>query len=310
MHQLLKFNMRTPNGEPKVSYSQFAMYSTCPKQWQLAYIKGLRTATQSIHTLFGTCFHETLQTYLTVMYTESIKKADELNLPEMLLNKMRDAYKQAMTTQSEHFASKSQLTEFYNDGVAILEYLKKNRSRYFSSRTEELVGIEVPIYHPVDSAAGPVMMMGFLDIVLRNKNTDRIKIVDIKTSTNGWNKHQKADKLKASQLILYKEYFSAQYGFDVEKIDILYMIVKRKLVEGAMFTQKRIQEFQPASGKPTRNKLKQQISTWISTSFNEDGSYNETREYPAVAGKNKKNCKYCEFANRGELCLASKRIAE
>ena len=38
------------------------------------------------------------------------------------------------------------------------------------------------------------------------------------------------------------------------------MIVKRKLIEGAMFPQKRVQEFIPASGKPTRNKLNQSTS--------------------------------------------------
>jgi len=47
-------------------------------------------------------------------------------------------------------------------------------------------------------------------------------------------KYQKADKIKASQLVLYKEYFAKQYGFDVDKIDILYFIVKRKLIEGAI----------------------------------------------------------------------------
>jgi hypothetical protein len=244
------------------------------------------------------------------MYTESVKKADELDLNEMLRTKMFEAYKQAIAEQQEHFSNKNQLTEFYSDGIAILDYIKKNRSRYFSARNEELVGIEVPIYHPVVSNNDSVLLMGFLDVVIRNKTTDRIKIIDIKTSTTGWNKHQKADKLKASQLILYKEYFSAQYGFDVEKIDILYMIVKRKLPEGAMFAQRRIQEFQPASGKPTRNKLKQQLADWVSISFNEDGTYNEERVYNAITGKNKKNCKYCEYAKRDELCPISKRITE
>jgi hypothetical protein len=65
MHSLIKFNQRPRvKGERRVSYSQYSMYQKCPKQWELAYIKGLRTFSQSIHTLFGTAFHETLQNYL------------------------------------------------------------------------------------------------------------------------------------------------------------------------------------------------------------------------------------------------------
>jgi len=286
------------------------MYSKCPKQWELAYVQNLREFRQSIHTLFGTAFHETLQEYLTVMYEQSAKKADELDVNGMLLNKMADAYAHAVKEMGEHFSNKFELNEFYNDGVLILDYLKKNRSKYFSARHEELVGIEVPIYHQADDDNSSVMMMGFLDIVIRDKRTDRIKIIDIKTSTQGWNKYQKADKLKASQLVLYKEYFAQQFGFDVDKIDILYLIVKRKLIEGAMFPQKRVQEFVPASGKPTRNKLKSSLNNWIGSSFDKDGNYNVNKTYPAVAGKNKKNCKYCEFADREDLCPVAKRIKE
>ena len=63
------------------------------------------------------------------------------------------------------------------------------------------------------------MMLGYLDVVIRDKRNNKITIIDIKTSTMGWNKYQKADKTKTSQLVLYKKYFAEQYGFDVENID-------------------------------------------------------------------------------------------
>jgi len=154
------------------------------------------------------------------------------------------------------------------------------------------------------------MWLGYLDIVIRDKRDNKITIIDIKTSTMGWNKYQKADKVKTSQLVSYKKYFADQYGYDVENIDIKYMIVKRKLVEGAMFPQKRITEFMPASGKPTRNKLTRSIQSFVDLSFHENGDYNLERIYPAVAGKNNKNCKYCEFKDREDLCLKLKRIKE
>ncbi len=310
MHKLVKYNIKEPqSGDRKISYSQFAMYDKCPKQWELAYIHNLREFTQSIYTLFGTAFHETLQHYLTVMYEKTAKAADEIDLHAMLRDRMRILYQEAVEKMGEHFSNKFELTEFYEDGVAILDYVKRHRSKYFSAKNEELVGIELPIYHPAHKGKN-INMLGYLDIVLRDKRTDEIIIIDFKTSTMGWNKYQKADKLKLSQLVLYKEYFARQYGWDVEKVKVKFMIVKRKLIEGAMFPQKRVQEVIPASGKPTRNKLLSSIEGWLESCFDGIGNYNTEREYPAIAGKNRKNCKYCDFKDRDDLCPKLKRIKE
>ena len=144
--------------------------------------------------------------------------------------------------------------------------------------------------------------------MMNNLQTDRIIIIDIKTSTKGWNQYAKADKTKASQLVLYKSYFAKQYGYDEEKIDIKYFIVKRKLIEGFMYPQKRVQEFVPASGKPTRNKLMKDIETFIDAGFNLDGSYKVDGVFPAVANKGKSNCRYCEFAMDEVRCPSTNRI--
>jgi hypothetical protein len=311
MNKFLKYNQREPvKGDRKISYSQYAMYSTCPKHWELAYVKGLRTFSQSIHTIFGTAFHETLQNYLTVMFEQSVVKANQIDLNKYLSDQMHSLYKEAVEKMGgEHFSSPKELNEFHSDGVAILDWFKKKRGQYFSAKNEELLGIEVPIYHPVNETNDKVMMLGYLDIVVRDKRDGKITIIDIKTSTMGWNKYQKADKTKTSQLVLYKKYFAEQYGFDVEKIDIKYMIMKRKLIDGAMFPQKRVTEFMPASGKPTRNKLAASIKSFVDLNFAPDGSYME-KEHVAVAGKNNKHCKWCEFKDQLDLCPKINRIKE
>ena len=308
MNKFLKYNKREPlPDERKISYSQFSMYSQCPKHWELAYAKNLRTFSQSIHTVFGTAMHETLQHYLTVMYSDSVKAADAIDIHGYLKDQMYSIYKEAVEKMGEHFSNKFELGEFYEDGIAIIDFFKRKRSLYFSRKNEELIGIETPIYHPVNETNDKVMMLGYLDVVVRDKRTDTITIIDIKTSTRGWNKYQKADKTKTSQLVLYKKYFAEQYGYDVDKIDIKYMIVKRKLIEGAMFPQKRITEFMPASGKPTRNKLAKSIESFVELNFNSDGSYKQ-KEFAAVAGKNNKNCKWCEFKDQPDLCPVANRI--
>ena len=41
-----------------------------------------------------------------------------------------------------------------------------------------------------------------------------------------------------------------------------------------MFAQQRVQEFVPAHGKPTLNKIVKSFDEFIDVAFNDDGSYN------------------------------------
>ena len=296
-------------GEKTISYSQFAMWSSCPHKWKLTYIDKHRLGGPSIHTVFGTAFHETLQWYLYTMFNQSIKDADKINLEECLQEQMTHNYMSAVAEMGDvHFSTAGELQEFYQDGVAILDWLKKHRTSYFTNQGYELVGVEMPLYIQATDKNTKVIMNGFIDIVLRDTKEDRIIILDIKTSTKGWNQYAKKDKIKTSQLVLYKSYFAKQYGYDEEKIDIKYFIVKRKLIEGFMYPQKRIQEFVPASGKPTRNKLLQEIDSFVDAGFNEDGSYKVDGSFPAVGLKGFKNCRWCEFPDKEDLCPKANRI--
>jgi hypothetical protein len=296
-------------GDKTISYSQYAMWSSCPQKWKLTYVDKHRMGGPSIHTVFGTSFHETIQWYLHVLYSKSVKEADQINLPELLHEQLVQNYMMAVQDMGgEHFSNPPQLQEFYEDGVAILEWFKKNRSKYFTNQGYELVGIEMPLYIQASPKNEKVIMNGFLDIVLREIATDKIIIIDVKTSTAGWNKYAKADKLKTSQLVLYKSYYAKQYGHDEEKIDVKYFIVKRKLIEGFMYPQKRVQDFVPASGKPTRNKLLKDIEAFIDAGFNSDGSYKTEGSFPAIGDKGLKNCKYCEFADKEDFCAKANRI--
>ena len=297
-------------GDVTISYSQFAMWSSCPHKWKLNYINRNRLGGPSIHTVFGTAFHETMQWWLHVMFSKSIKESEKINLEECLHEQIVQNYMLAVTDQTNgvHFSTPTELQEFYEDGVAIFDWLRKHRAVYFSNKTYELVGIEMPLYIQATDKNPAVVMNGFLDIVLREVKTGRILIIDIKTSTKGWNAYAKKDKIKASQLVLYKQYFAKQYGYDEDIIDIKYFIVKRKLIEGFMYPQKRVQEFVPASGKPTRNKLVKEIESFIEAGFNLDGTYKTDGNFLAIGDKGLKNCRFCEFANNEELCPKANRI--
>jgi hypothetical protein len=55
----------------RVSYSRYSMHATCPQQYKFNYVDKLGVYSGSIHTIFGTAFHETLQHYLSIFYNET-----------------------------------------------------------------------------------------------------------------------------------------------------------------------------------------------------------------------------------------------
>jgi hypothetical protein len=279
-----------------ISYNQYSQWTTCPYRWKLAYIDDMREFAGNIHTLFGTSMHEVLQTYLTVMYNDTIKMADALPMEKMLLHRMKTNYTEIMEKNGgEVFCEQSDMDEFYNHGLLILEWFKKKRGMYFSKKGYELVGIEVPIDYDLPNK---IRFVGYIDVLIYDTVREKYKIIDIKTSTMGWNKWAKADKTKTDQLLLYKQFYGAQHDIPLDKIDIEYFIVKRKLYEKLDWPQRRVQTFVPANGTPSINKVTNNIKAFIDECFI-DGKYNESHIYRKEASK--KNCRWCEF-NQTEHC--------
>jgi len=266
----------------RISYSQYSLWRKCPYQWKLQYVDGIRDYTDSIHTLFGTSMHEVLQTYLTVMYNDTVKMADALPMQKMLLHRMKYNYKKAMEKNGgEVFCEQSDLEEFYGHGLLILDFFKKRRQDYFSKKGYELKGIEIPIQHDISDN---LKFIGYVDVLLYDKIRDKYRIIDIKTSTIGWNKYVKADINKTDQLLLYKQFYSKQHDIPLDKIDVEYFIIKRKLYENLDFPQKRVQKFVPANGKPSMNKMVSRFEEFLKTTYDEKGIIKNI-EYEKCVGK-------------------------
>ena len=286
--------------EKNVSYSQLSMYTQCPKKWALQYRDGHKVREQSIHMTFGTALHETLQMYLDVMYNKSGAEADRIDLEADFEERLRDCYASAYKqNKKEHFSNADQIREFFDDGVAIIEYIKKNRNKYFSKRGWSLVGCEVPIVLAPNPRLSRVKYMGYLDVVLYHEGTDKFVIIDIKTSTKGWGPRERKDKSKQYQLVLYKKFFAQQYNVPVSNIDIEFFIVRRKLWESQDFPIKRVQQFRPPSGKTSINRATESLEKFLNNCFTSEG-FNQ-KEMPATTNN---YCKWCPY-HKTHLCDAT-----
>ena len=283
----------------KISYSQYSMWAQCPHRWKTAYIDGKREFSDNIHTLFGTSMHEVIQAFLTVMYEDTAKAAEALPLEDMLRTRMKRNFENVLKNNGgEMFCTEKDMVEFYMHGVEILKFIRKKRAQYFSKKGYELVGIEVPLEYDLPNN---IKFIGYIDVVIKDTVRDVIKIYDIKTSTMGWNKWMKADKNKTDQLLLYKQFYSKQFNHPMDRIEVEYFIVKRKLYENLDFPQRRVQKFAPANGKPSINQVVKRLDEFMTECFNSNGEYNTEHTYSKVASK--KNCRYCDF-NQTEFCDA------
>jgi len=284
-----------------ISYSQYSLFSNCEYQWYLQYGKKIKIFKPSIHLIFGTSFHETLQEYIRVMYSESIKAADSIDLELYLKERMIENYKEMLNEGHEHFTKPSDFTDFISDGITLLNFIKKKRASFFNIRNTELKGIEIPVQGQVSDSYPSIFMIGSIDLIIYEKKTDSYTIYDIKTSTRGWSDNDRKDEKKINQILLYKHYYSKLMNIPLEKIDVKFFIVKRKPYENPDFPVHRVQEFVPANGNKKIEKAVNQFKQFIESCYDSSGNLID-REYK----KSITNCTYCPFKDKPELCNRQK----
>jgi hypothetical protein len=309
-------------GRKKISYSQFSDWVKCPYSWKLGYVDKMKMYQPSVHTAFGTAIHEPVQIFVEKLYNEGSAAADEVDMVGIFLTvferelaniknrSVKDSdgeyildesgEKTYETTENPVEITDADKMEFIQQGTEILESIKSynNRKALFPSGKYECVGVEIPVNMEV---MNNLSFIGYIDLVLRDTISGKYKVIDIKTSTRMWNKYQQNDILKAYQLLLYKAFYSKQYGVPLNKIDVEFLILKRTLLEGVSFPEKRTQKVVPPSSTNFVNEAVSKLVEFIESCFTEEGEYNKDGKFPKTPHKGKtkySNCKYCDFSEK------------
>ena len=278
----------------RISHSQFKKYRSCPAKWAWEYVEGLSPPDESIHLVFGVAIHEVLQLYLRKMYEETVRKADDLDLKTKFTSLLKKEYdKRKESFEEKHSdrkfpVTKKEMVQFAEDGKAIIEHFKRNRSEHFNKQKTSLVGIEEKIEQKVQKG---VVWVGYLDVVIRDRKSGKYKIIDLKTSTDGWDKWKRREKKRTDQLVAYKSFYAEQLGIDPNQIEIEYLILKRKVDD----YEPRFQQFTPASGKEERERVQSKIEEFLEECFTDEGEYRK-KEHEKNEGK--WNCCFCPFATQ------------
>ena len=79
--------------QKNISYSQMSIFRSCAYRWKLQYKDKIKKFNSSIHTVFGTSIHESMQHYLDVAYEKSFAAADrEIDIEDYFKSKFLDEY--------------------------------------------------------------------------------------------------------------------------------------------------------------------------------------------------------------------------
>lgn len=298
----------------KVSFSQYKLWKKCPLAYKFQYVDKIGEWKKNIHLIFGSAMHDTIQAYLYVQYNKrTYSKNDEVNgikvsdyvikdgkkyvdfdTSRLLKERMAAEVKDIDESERSEIVTKDELMEFYQDGVFILEYLKKKRSDWFTIRGWKLEGIEVELKKRVQDGLD---FVGYIDILLKDP-LDNYHIIDLKTSTKGWGFYHKRDTVTTNQNVLYKKYLSEKLDISMDKIRIEYLILKRKIPSDPDWPAqaRRLQRFTPSNGIISVNRAVEDFNLFVESVFT-DGERDETKEFPA--NPTKFNCTYCEFRDKG-----------
>jgi len=276
-----------------ISHTEFKTWRSCPRKWQLKYRDKNWPSDENIHFIFGTAVHETIQKYLRVLYKDSVKAANELDLVQELRDRMFEDFdnrKKNWDGDDEFPVTKEQMVKAAKDGEDILRHLKSNRSKYFPVRSTKLVGIEHKVLEEIKN---DVYWRGYLDIVLYDDDTGKYKIIDLKTSKDGWDKWKKKEKKRTDQLVLYKKYYAQELGINPSMIDIEYLILKRNKGDFSRF-----QRFSPPSGNEALERVGNKVEEFL------DACYTEDAEDEFEKDPDKFKCAFCPFSQQhGDIPL-------
>ena len=280
-----------------VSYSSYKTYATCPLQWKLAYVDGLRPFEDSIETIFGTSMHETIQGWLPE-YFKNEKHAKSIDLGVILKERLVENFKKSIKEvdgKKVYICDAETLHEYYNDGTAILEHLLKYARDFFPTKGYRLVGCEVPLQIQIRKN---VYFKGYLDVVIHDTKLNQYHIIDLKTSRMGWF-HQKKDPKILNQILFYKKFYAKQYHVPEEDIFPRFIILKRKIKENPDFIIRHLVKFEPSHGTISMNRATKDWEGFLNEAFDTEGNY---RIENLTATPSESNGRYCFARDNAELC--------
>ena len=196
-----------------MSFSGLRTWIVCPFKHKIEYIIGHREDIKSIHMDFGSSVHLALEEGLCRDNIDSKKIFEDEYY--RLVNKNKSHSPESYPKNDD---------EWINQGKKILDQTEDYLEKQFPNF--KVISKEEKLYEDIENSS--LKFKGFIDLVM--KHDDKIYIIDYKTTSWGWNKYKKSDKVLTLQLQLYKHFWALKHSLTNEekkKIKLGFLLLKR-----------------------------------------------------------------------------------
>ena len=193
-----------------ISFSEFSLFKQCGHKHLVQKYLGIDQEPPSIHLYFGNAIHEAIE-----------KTFEDQFSTEKRIEHFKSTFRKDMKENMADTPEINDLDDFTAQGENILKILDVNGLL----EDHEVISVEEPLYEQI---FGDFYFKGFIDLVLRNRKTGRIIIIDWKTSTAAWDMYWKnKDKVFLMQMKLYKYFWARKNNMDLAQIDTKYIVLNR-----------------------------------------------------------------------------------
>ena len=195
-----------------ISFSAMQTWTSCPFKYKLMYL-GDKEKIYSPFMDFGSAIHDAID----VWFRESVDLLDEFEV----------RFRRYVAKNEEHYKEEQRdvidVELWLQQGRNILgkidKFLKKEYKDYVIYDTEE------DLYEDIDGEE--VKFKGFIDVILKHKDEDKYVLLDWKTTSWGWNREVRSDKIKKMQPLLYKNFWCKKHNIDPKNVEVAFVLLKR-----------------------------------------------------------------------------------
>lgn len=193
-----------------ISFSEFSMYQNCPHQHLLLKYLKLEEDDPSIHLYFGNAIHESFEFALR-----------DGMLVDNRVHKFREKFYKEMYDNMRDHPDFNEVYNFLNQGENIIRDFPVNKI----PQKYEVVAVEEELYEQIH---GIFHFKGYIDLVLKDRETGKYIIIDWKTSGQEWKVKQKlSDPIFLCQMRFYKFFWAKKHNIDLDNIDCKYIVLNR-----------------------------------------------------------------------------------
>lgn len=261
--------MLKDDGNITISFSEISTFIQCPYKHHLDYERGmLKEKVQTEFLSFGTSIHEGIEHLYETKDIQAAQKVFEDTLRQLWTQHNHDEYE-----------------TFLDIGLIAINNIHQSGI----VDKEEFQHKEFEIKYPLRDN---VTFKGFIDLITFDPIKQKICIIDLKTTKNGWKDFQRKNIKTKAQLYLYLIFLSEMFGADHSLFECKFILIE--------YNNDKIDEFVLDGNPQDIQKTKELLDSIIDALY-----YQKGNRY--LKFKNKNNCRFCPYAEDKEICTDEKQ---